>query len=148
MRACIVKLVFRDTVRIQTLARTTILLQTATDILNALQAAIVAVYLSGLNKQASLVGYSAKLLQAACIFGMRDNPINTYRKVRLQIKLMRCLKPATIEEGQAEDECPICLRLMSHPIQTGCRHRFHGACLMGHVKAGHGSCPMCRSSIF
>ncbi|XP_011403757.1 PREDICTED: TNF receptor-associated factor 3-like [Amphimedon queenslandica] len=45
---------------------------------------------------------------------------------------------------QIEIECPVCLNILTDPhLVTCCGHNFCGSCIE-RVKAGDGSCPMCK----
>lgn len=48
-----------------------------------------------------------------------------------------------------DEKCPVCLELLSGlGRKLGCNHEFHAICIDSWVlKAGHCTCPLCRSSI-
>jgi hypothetical protein len=54
-----------------------------------------------------------------------------------------------IAENAEIDKCPVCLENMSGMCRKlKCNHSFHAICIDGWViKAGHTTCPLCRSSI-
>ncbi|KAL5265756.1 hypothetical protein ACHWQZ_G006461 [Mnemiopsis leidyi] len=55
-------------------------------------------------------------------------------------------------DGPHTDTCPICLDVMSYPVQTNCGHMFCGACVLACWDHGEWllspmPCPMCRQTI-
>mmetsp|Transcript_80014 Transcript_80014/g.141639 ORF Transcript_80014/g.141639 Transcript_80014/m.141639 type:complete len:376 (-) Transcript_80014:141-1268(-) len=51
-------------------------------------------------------------------------------------------------EVQPEVACPLCLDLLSDPVLTPCRHTFCRLCITRVMDAGHGSCPLCRGTLW
>lgn len=57
--------------------------------------------------------------------------------------------PSEVDAGSDAHECPICLEAVgeddAHRLE--CSHVFHATCLIGWLRQGHLSCPLCRTDL-
>jgi len=48
---------------------------------------------------------------------------------------------------ESEDECCICLNIITDPVQYICSHRYCRNCIMRWINLGNRSCPLCRENL-
>ena len=63
---------------------------------------------------------------------------------------LRTSRPAAAASGETE-QCPICLDMLTMPIETNCGHIFCGSCIIAYWDAGSWlrgmNCPICRQEV-
>ena len=60
------------------------------------------------------------------------------------LQILRPLREVNVELDINDFECPLCMRLLWHPLTTPCGHTFCKMCL-DRVMDHNTACPMCKS---